>query len=349
MASGKTIGKAGAAALLVLLTATLGLPVLVVSGLFDRSEVGFGPGPGLNGVSPIAADAYVRAASAAPSFSPACAVPASLLAGIGWMESGHGTHGGATVSGNGDLRPPIIGIPLPQLGPDTDGGMWDGSATVDHAVGPMQFIPSTWQAYGRDGNGDDLADPHNIYDAALAAAAYLCTSGAPMATEDDWRRGLWAYNQSEAYADDVIEAASRFEISLSPPTAGSGGVELIEVEGIGRTNVGWAHQVRSLLAAAAADGVHLTGSSYRDPAEQIALRRAHCGSSAYAIYGMPASQCSPPTARPGTSRHEEGLAIDFDACSTHRTACWQWLRVNASRFGLYPLASEPWHWSIDGR
>lgn len=346
MASGKTIGKTGAAALLVLLTAILGLPVLVVSGLFDRSELGFGPG--LNGVPPIAADAYLRAASFASTFSPSCAVPASLLAGVGWVESGHGTHGGATVSGNGDVRPPIIGIPLPQLGPDTDGGAWDGSATVDHAVGPMQFIPNTWKAYGRDGNGDNLADPHNIYDAALAAAVYLCVSGAPMATEDDWRRSLWAYNRSEAYADDVIEAASRFETPLGPLTAASGDVDLVEVDGIGRTNASWAHQVHSLLAAAAADGIHLTGSSYRDPAEQIALRRAHCGSSAYAIYEMPAAQCSPPTARPGTSRHEEGLAIDFDACSTHRTACWQWLSVNASSFGLYPLASEPWHWSIDG-
>lgn len=349
MATGKTVGATSAAALIVLLVATIGLPVLTVSGLFDRPELGFGPaGTGLEGVPPVAADAYRRAAAAAPSFSGPCSVPASLLAGVGEVESGHGTHGGATASGNGDVRPPIIGIPLPQLGDDTDGGRWDGSKTVDHAVGPMQFIPSTWRAFGADGNHDGLADPHNLYDAALAAARYLCASGSPMATETDWRRGLWAYNHSEAYANDVIEAARGYETEDSSPAAGAGDVQLVDVEGVGLTNVAWAHQVRSLLAAAAADGVPLTGSSYRNPAEQIALRKAHCGTSDDAIYEMPSSQCSPPTARPGTSQHEQGLAIDFDDCSTRATACWRWLSANAARFGVHPLSSEPWHWSIDG-
>ncbi|QYG94319.1 hypothetical protein HC251_24900 (plasmid) [Iamia sp. SCSIO 61187] len=349
MPTGKTIGVTSATALIALLAATIGLPVLTVSGLFDRPELGFGPaGAGLEGVPPVAAEAYQRAAAAAPSFSPPCSIPPSLLAGVGEVESGHGTHGGATASGNGDVRPPIIGIPLPQLGDDTDGGRWDGSSTVDHAVGPMQFIPSTWRAYGADGNDDGAADPHNLYDAALAAAGYLCASGSPMATESDWRRGLWAYNHSEAYADDVLEAARRYEAADTSPTSGSGDVQLVDVEGVGPTNAAWAHQVRSLLAAAAAEGVPLTGSSYRDPAEQIALRRAHCGTSHYAIYEMPSSQCSPPTARPGTSQHEQGLAIDFDACSTRSTACWSWLNANAIRFGLHPLSSEPWHWSIDG-
>lgn len=349
MATGKTIGATSAAALAVLLAATIGLPVLTVSGLFDLPDLGFGPsGAVLDGVPPVAADAYRRAAAAAPSFSPPCSVPASLLAGVGEVESGHGTHGGATVGSNGDVRPPIIGIPLPQLGDDTDGGTWDGSMTVDHAVGPMQFIPSTWRAYGADGNDDGVADPHNLYDAALAAAGYLCANGSPMATESDWRRGLWAYNHSEAYADDVIEAARGYEAAATAPTSGSDDVPLVDVEGIGPTNAAWAHLVRSLLAAAAADGVPLTGSSYRNPAEQIALRKAHCGTSDYAIYEMPSSQCSPPTARPGTSQHEQGLAIDFDDCSTRATACWRWLSANAARFGVHPLSSEPWHWSIDG-
>lgn len=349
MRKGTKVGVASAAALVVLLAATLGLPVLTVSGLFDRPDLGFGPpGPGLGGVPHVAADAYRRAAAAAPSFSPPCQMPASLLAGVGEIESGHGTHGGATASGNGDVRPPIVGIPLPQLGDDTDGGAWDGSATVDHAVGPMQFIPSTWRAYGADGNDDGVADPHNLYDAALAAAAYLCASGSPMVSESDWRRGLWAYNHSDAYADDVIDAARAYEAASGSPISVAGDVQLVEVAGIGQTNVAWAHQVRALLAAAAAAGVQLTGSSYRDPAEQIALRKAHCGTSHYAIYEMPSSQCSPPTARPGTSQHERGLAIDFDACSTRATACWRWLTANAARFGLYNLPSEPWHWSIDG-
>ncbi len=64
------------------------------------------------------------------------------------------------------------------------------------------------------------------------------------------------------------------------------------------------------------------------------LRRSHCGPSDYAIYEMPSSQCSPPTARPGNSMHEQGLAIDFVNCSSHSTACWQWLDAHAAAYGF---------------
>jgi LAS superfamily LD-carboxypeptidase LdcB len=109
-----------------------------------------------------------------------------------------------------------------------------------------------------------------------------------------------------------------------------------------------AGNVSDMLQAAAADGLALCGGGYRDPDEQIALRRAHCGTSPYAIYEMPSSQCSPPTARPGRSNHEKGLAIDFANCSSRSTACYQWLNRNAARFGLYNLPSESWHWSVNG-
>ena len=97
---------------------------------------------------------------------------------------------------------------------------------------------------------------------------------------------------------------------------------------------------------------HLCGGGYRDPQEQIELRRAHCGTSNYAIYEMPASQCSPPTALPWTSMHEQGLAIDF-TCNGGGTVssgdeCWDWLQCNAVGYGLYNLPSEPWHWSTNG-
>jgi LAS superfamily LD-carboxypeptidase LdcB len=110
--------------------------------------------------------------------------------------------------------------------------------------------------------------------------------------------------------------------------------------------------VQALLDAAAADGAMLCGGGYRNPEEQIQLRRAHCGTSNYAIYEMPASQCSPPTAIPGTSMHEQGLAVDF-TCNGGGTVstgdeCWDWLQANAVGFGLYNLPSEPWHWSTNG-
>jgi len=109
--------------------------------------------------------------------------------------------------------------------------------------------------------------------------------------------------------------------------------------------------VQALLNDAAADGVMLCGGGYRNPEEQVQLRMAHCGTSNYAIYQMPASQCSPPTAIPGTSMHEQGLAIDF-TCNGGGTVstgdeCWDWLQANAAGYGLYNLPSESWHWSTN--
>jgi len=111
--------------------------------------------------------------------------------------------------------------------------------------------------------------------------------------------------------------------------------------------------VRRLLADAAADGVVLAGGGYRDPAGQIAVRRNNCGTSNYAIYEMPSSQCRPPTARPGRSMHEQGRAIDFtyggSIIRSRSGPGWNWLAANAGKYGLDNLPSEPWHWSTNGR
>jgi len=123
--------------------------------------------------------------------------------------------------------------------------------------------------------------------------------------------------------------------------SGTGGIALCNAAGI-TVNCSIAENVRGLIAAASAAGVTLTGSGYRDPARQIALRQQHCGSSYYAIYQMPSSQCRPPTATPGSSQHEVGLAIDFSQYS------FGWLKANAARFGFYNLPSEAWHWSTTG-
>jgi peptidoglycan hydrolase CwlO-like protein len=128
---------------------------------------------------------------------------------------------------------------------------------------------------------------------------------------------------------------------------GTGGISLCNAGGI-TVNCQIKDQTLSMLNAARADGVALSGGGYRDPAQQIALRRAHCGSSYYAIYQMPSSSCHPPTAKPGTSQHEVGLAIDFSNCS-RGSRCFGWLSSNASSFGFYNLPSESWHWSTSGR
>jgi len=119
----------------------------------------------------------------------------------------------------------------------------------------------------------------------------------------------------------------------------------------------WVHtsiagQVNAMVAAARAAGINLSGGGFRDPASQIALRTAHCGTSTYAIYQMPASQCTPPTARPGTSMHERGLAMDLQSSGRLITSqsdpAFVWLAANAGRYGFRNLQSEPWHWSTTG-
>ena len=125
------------------------------------------------------------------------------------------------------------------------------------------------------------------------------------------------------------------------------------------TRVGgiWVHKsiaanVQALLNAASAAGFNLGGGGYRDPQGQIDTRRNNCGPTYYDIYLKPASQCTPPTARPGTSMHEKGLAIDFTSNGSLITSrsdpAFIWLSNNAHRFGLYNLPSEPWHWSTNG-
>jgi hypothetical protein len=113
-----------------------------------------------------------------------------------------------------------------------------------------------------------------------------------------------------------------------------------------------ADNLAAMIDGAAAAGVVLTGSGYRDYASQVALRKQNCGTATYDIYYRPASECSPPTARPGQSRHELGLAVDFaaggHAIVAHDDPAWVWLSVNAKTYGFYNLPAEPWHWSVDG-
>jgi len=111
-------------------------------------------------------------------------------------------------------------------------------------------------------------------------------------------------------------------------------------------------QLDKLLAAASADGITFSGEGYRSPDQQVAVREKNCGSSQYAVYQEPPSDCHPPTAYPGTSMHEQGLAIDFMAngslISSHSDSGWQWLNANGAAYGFYNLPSEPWHWSVNG-
>jgi hypothetical protein len=124
--------------------------------------------------------------------------------------------------------------------------------------------------------------------------------------------------------------------------------------------------VENLLASAKQDGIILSGYGARSIKRQEELREQNCGGKD-AVYDRKA-KCNPPTAFPGNSMHNYGLAIDFLCViddqegfvnvhegNTHGTKrewtrpCFNWLRANANRFGLKELTTENWHWSTNGR
>ncbi|MBI3228298.1 MAG: lytic murein transglycosylase [Mycolicibacterium cosmeticum] len=170
--------------------------------------------PGMN-IPVTALEAYAYAARVAQVENPKCNLAWTTLAGIGMVESHHGTYRGATVAPNGDVRPPIRGVQLDgTMGnlkiADTDDGKLDGDATMDRAMGPMQFIPETWRLYGVDANNDGVVSPDNIDDAALSAAGYLCWRGKDLSTPRGWMDALRAYNLSDQYARTVRDWATAY-------------------------------------------------------------------------------------------------------------------------------------------
>lgn len=139
----------------------------------------------------------------------------------------------------------------------------------------------------------------------------------------------------------------------APKSAPAGAPDIVTVRGI-QVARQIAPQVDALVAAAEREGVKLSGGGYRSSEQQIKLRIAHCGGNTpYNIYEKPSSQCTPPTAPPGRSNHEKGLAIDFkyngQGIKTRTNPGFVWLAKNAARYGLYNLPSEPWHWSVNGK
>lgn len=171
-----------------------------------------------------ALDAYWRAARTLAVTDPRCRVTWWALAGIGRTESRHGTYRGASVGRDGRVTPPIYGPDLDgsntfAIVPDSDGGQLDGTSATDRAVGPMQFLPGTWAAMGRDGTGDGVDDPQNLYDAALSAGAYLCRSGPDLLDESRLRAAYLTYNRSQEYVEVVLGHARNYEATVPLPSS----------------------------------------------------------------------------------------------------------------------------------
>ncbi len=155
-----------------------------------------------------------------------------LVAAIGQVESGHGTSGGAkTEATTGAVTPWIFGPPLngsnnTQRIPIGDWlGWWGLTGPWEQAVGPMQFLSPTFARWGVDADSDGTPNPHDIDDATASAANYLCNGREGSITDE--RAAVLRYNNSAAYADDVLAIAE----GLANPTLVMGESWLCPVAG----------------------------------------------------------------------------------------------------------------------
>ena len=162
-----------------------------------------------NGIPSAALAAYQRAATVINAADKGCHIPWQLIAAIGRVESDHGRTAATPSTTRASLAPGIFGIALDgsnntQKIRDTDAGQYDADAKFDRAVGPMQFIPSTWSVVGVDADGDAQRNPQDIDDASLATAVYLCSGDDDLGTDAGRRAAVYRYNHSKEYVDLVL-------------------------------------------------------------------------------------------------------------------------------------------------
>ncbi len=165
-----------------------------------------GPGP----VQQALMNAYLGAVRGAPA---ACRLRAEVLAAIAQVESG--SAGGQSLSGHrvvpGVYGPLLSGGEVAAVA-DTDDGRLDGDARWDRAVGPMQFIPSAWTAFGADGDGDGKADPQNVYDAVVSTSLHLCAGARDLSEPTELAAAILSYNHSGPYLLAVLDWVAYFGV-----------------------------------------------------------------------------------------------------------------------------------------
>ncbi|HET6481614.1 MAG TPA: lytic murein transglycosylase [Actinoplanes sp.] len=167
------------------------------------------------GIPVVAVQAYSYAELVLQRTKPSCHLSWTTIAALAKVESSHGAANGAVLSTDGTALPSILGLPLDgkggrQLVPDTDRGALDQDTTYDRAVGPLQFIPATWNSYKVDADNNGIADPNDIDDASLTAANYLCQGGRDLTRPDAWWDSILSYNAVRPYAQKVFDAANDY-------------------------------------------------------------------------------------------------------------------------------------------
>ena len=161
------------------------------------------------GIPSAALAAYQRAETVINAADESCGLSWQLIAAIGRVESNHGRANGNTLDDDGLAMPGIFGVALNGANRtteivDTDAGQFDNDTAYDRAVGPMQFIPSTWSVVGVDADGDGVRNPQDIDDAALGTAVYLCSGSDDLGTDAGRRGAVFRYNHSQSYVDLVL-------------------------------------------------------------------------------------------------------------------------------------------------
>ncbi|MWA07676.1 C40 family peptidase [Streptomyces sp. BA2] len=194
----------------------------------EETDIGFVEGGSAADIPPTMLAAYKKASQLIGRHVPKCrGMSWPILAGIAKVESHHAA--GRTIAKNGDIHQPrILGVLLNGSGqggntttfPDTDGGKWDGTATGERAVGPFQFLPSTWESNGRDANSDKERDPHNAFDAALGAAVYLCGNGRDLSKTSQLKAAIFQYNRSQEYVANVSNWIKQYRAAASGTAKG---------------------------------------------------------------------------------------------------------------------------------
>ncbi|MGJ0558389.1 lytic murein transglycosylase [Methylocystis sp.] len=167
------------------------------------------------GVPATAMAAYGGAELRMSRTQPGCHLSWNTLAGIGWVESHHGTIGDRVLEADGTSTPAVIGPALDGQGfaairSTPESTSWHGDPTWEHAVGPLQFIASTWEKWGSDGDSDGVADPMDLDDAAWTAARYLCADAHDLSTVDGWNAAVHSYNHDNTYVANVAAAANTY-------------------------------------------------------------------------------------------------------------------------------------------
>jgi len=174
-----------------------------------------------NGIPVRALQSYRKAASLVDAADATCHIDWALLAAIGRVESNHARFGGNQLDSAGVAQPGIIGIALDGRNGtarilDSDQGRLDRDTVYDRAVGPMQFIPSTWRVVGVDADGDGVKNPQDMADAATSTGIYLCSGPGDLNRPSDLRAAIMRYNASDSYVRTVTAIADAYRHGVRP-------------------------------------------------------------------------------------------------------------------------------------